>query len=115
MADLIDRQAAIDALDGEIKVIGKVNAKAVLKYTKMVSDRIKALPSAQPEPKWIPVEERLPEVGKFVLVTDMYLDDVTIARFDGAWEDQHGNWSSFGCVTAWMPLPKPYERSEDVD
>ena len=49
MNDLIERQAAIDALDGEIEVIGQANAKAVLKYTQMVSDRIKALPSAQPE------------------------------------------------------------------
>jgi hypothetical protein len=54
--DCISRQAAIDALEGEIEVIGKVNAEAVLKYTKMVCDRIKALPSAQPEQKsgkWI--------------------------------------------------------------
>ena len=49
MDDLISRQAAIDALEGEIEVIGKANAEAVLKYTKMVCDRIKALPSAQPE------------------------------------------------------------------
>ena len=47
--DCISRQAAIDALEGEIEVIGKANAEAVLKYTKMVCDRIKALPSAQPE------------------------------------------------------------------
>ena len=45
--DTISRQAAIDALDGEIEVTGKANANAVLKYTQMVSDRIKALPSAQ--------------------------------------------------------------------
>jgi len=47
MDELISRQAAIDALDGEIEVTGKANAKAVLKYTQMVSDRLKALPSAQ--------------------------------------------------------------------
>lgn len=47
--DTIYRQAAIDALDGEIEVTGKANAKAVLKYTQMVSDRIKELPPAQPE------------------------------------------------------------------
>lgn len=49
-SDCISRQAAIDALDGEIEITGKANAKAVLKYTQMVSDRIKALPSAQPKP-----------------------------------------------------------------
>ena len=49
VGDTISRQKAIDALEGEIEVIGKANAEAVLKYTKMVCDRIKALPSAQPE------------------------------------------------------------------
>lgn len=60
--------------------------------------------------KWIPVTERLPEVGKFVLVNDIYMDELTIAKLleDKEWEDQHGNWSSFGCVSAWMPLPEVY-------
>lgn len=90
MDELISRQAAIEALDGEIEVTGKANAKAVIKYTKMVSDRIKALPPAQPdlsgysdklwkaayergkaeaEPRWIPVTERLPEENGLYLVT----------------------------------------------
>lgn len=111
MDEMISRQAAIDAINHicpvdteyDCTLLDRVDVRCVL------SD----LPSAQPEPRWIPVEERLPEVGKFVLVTDMYLDDVTIARFDGAWEDQHGNWSSFGCVTAWMPLPERYRGGED--
>ena len=47
--DLIDRQAAIEALDGEITVTGRVNAEAVRGYANLVCDRIKRLPSAQPE------------------------------------------------------------------
>ena len=49
MDDLISRQAAIDALDGEITVTGRVNAEAVRGYANLVCDRIKRLPSAQPE------------------------------------------------------------------
>ena len=58
MSDLISRQAAIDALDGEITVTGRANAEAVRGYANLVCDRIKRLPSAQPERKkgeWIPV------------------------------------------------------------
>lgn len=67
------------------------------------------------EHRWIPVTERLPEVGKFVLVNDIYMDELTIAKLleDKGWEDQHGNWSSFGCVSAWMPLPEPWRGSDN--
>ena len=44
----ISRQAAIEALDGEITVTGRANAEAVRGYANLVCDRIKRLPSAQP-------------------------------------------------------------------
>ena len=59
MNDLISRQAAIDALDGEITVTGRANAEAVRGYARLVADRIKRLPSAEPERKkgeWIEVQ-----------------------------------------------------------
>ena len=51
MANYIDRQTAIDALDGEITITGRVNAEAVKGYVKLVKDRLERLPSAQPEIK----------------------------------------------------------------
>lgn len=48
MADLIDRQAAIGALDGEINIAGRVNAQAVIDYVSRVKDRLERLPSAEP-------------------------------------------------------------------
>ena len=50
MDDLISRQAAIDALDGEIEITGRTNAEAVKGYVRLVKDRLERLPSAQPEP-----------------------------------------------------------------
>ena len=49
--DLISRQAAIDALDGEIEITGRTNAEAVKGYVRLVRDRLERLPSAQPERK----------------------------------------------------------------
>lgn len=49
MANLIDRQAAIDSLDGEINIAGRVNAQAVIDYVSMVKDRLERLPSAEPQ------------------------------------------------------------------
>ena len=47
--DFISRQAAIDALDGEIEITGRMNAEAVKGYVRLVKDRIERLSSAQPE------------------------------------------------------------------
>lgn len=49
MSDTISRQAAIDALDGEIEITGRTNAEAVKGYVRLVKDRLERLPSAQPE------------------------------------------------------------------
>ena len=49
MSDLISRQAAIDALNGEIEITGRTNAEAVKGYVRLVKDRLERLPSAQSE------------------------------------------------------------------
>ena len=90
--------------------------------------------NAEAEPRWIPVEERLPEEYKDVLVSVHFLgletqhkngwNDhikeswyVDIANYiDGSWvscSDEYKVGKSRHIITAWMPLPKPYERSED--
>ena len=49
MDDLISRQAAIDALNDEFTIIGKTNAVIVQDYIRRVNNRLRSLPSAQPE------------------------------------------------------------------
>lgn len=49
MSDYIDRQAAIDAVHCDITVTGRQNAELVATTIGAFVDRIKALPSAQPE------------------------------------------------------------------
>lgn len=64
--------------------------------------------------KWITINEGLPEVDKTVLVTcktKKGTSNVNRAYIDskGAW---HGSGSMSG-VTAWMPMPEPYEDVND--
>ena len=127
MSDLIDRQAALEAL--EWKWAGKA-----------AIDAIKNLPSAQPERKWIPVkfrpmdsEEReywedelgmeladedavmfdcpMPEDGQEILVSYrkwISMDKCELA--DGCYGlEGNGDWDG---VVAWMPLPEPYKGEE---
>lgn len=101
MADLIDRQAAIDAL----KPCAGVGNRAL--------DKLRALPSLGP--RWIPCSERLPEDGKWCLFTDgknMSVERYKLDAIDHFFPN--GRWFEFDDAVAWRPLPEPYEeRSED--
>ena len=61
------------------------------------------------EPQWIPVTEKLPAIGKSVLMCDIdgdiYLGHRTQCGYyyPDFYDDRVKN------VTAWMPLPEPFE------
>lgn len=120
MKDLIDRQAAIDALS-QYPFEKVVNCVSI----------IEELPSAQPE-QWIPCSERLPEeYGEFlVTMTEKAkakdlgfdIDETYIRKMrynSNGWQlPRHiPSWINEAVkdeVLAWMPLPEPYrERRTD--
>ena len=135
MSDLISRQAAIDELDKGAWGVewDKTLAKAM----------IESLPSAQPEPRWIPCSERLPEDIRPVIVTwkntdpKSYYQYIVGKHFTGTACYKNGKWYWYSSTTedmlaeygrydseefdeaieciAWMPLPEPYrgERTEE--
>jgi len=67
---------------------------------------IEALPSAQPEPQWIPVRERLPDKNRACLITNIYGDVAWNYWIDGEWIVLPDY------VVAWMPLPKPFKEGK---
>ncbi len=90
------------------------------------------LPSAQPEPQWIPCSERLPEEDVEVLISYRYKEgegdtshvnvDITSygqMYFGGRevagekhWRQPFEYFSSNYEVIAWMPLPEPWKGEE---
>ena len=128
MNNLISRQDAIDAMY-------RLEAEDIERYgcsipegfdSKPAIEALKALPSAEPEQKWIPftmreltTEEKeehpewdyimdceLPDDGEEILVSDgkFIWSDTFINDGDGCYLDS--NTDLDGC--AWMPLPEPW-------
>lgn len=98
MSDMIDRQAAIDALD-------------CINGTEEV---LRSLPSVQPEQRWIPTSKRPPKVREWVLCQCRAgIMDVLRLTQDGTWDKNypHVEYMS-GFVIAWMPLPAAYREEE---
>ena len=107
MKDLIERQAVIEinrSYHGQMP--NEVNYR-ILK-------EINELPSAQPEPQWIPVSEKLPGENEFVLVTFGWFGRKTDPGVNID-EIRDGDWMISEVVTAWMPLPEPYRAERRTD
>ena len=112
--DSISRQAAINVTWEETIYTDPLNVLTD------VREKIKALPSAQPEQRWIPCSERLPVQNGVYVVTRTISDrfeynNITdCCYFDGTntWHDDtrvnHGR-KYLADVIAWQPLPEPYK------
>ena len=127
MDDLISRQAAIDVAHAVWSVTGDKNVAKVW-------DQIKDLPSAQPEQRWIPCSERLPDEHEWLgtkkfgttISNEVY---VTFEAPDGQRFAKHISfqngklspvdeqrmkvWFKGAKPIAWMPLPEPYREGKD--
>ena len=92
---------------------GKNEGNPLAQYNKGLEDgkkAIEALPSAQPEPRWIPCSERLPEPR-----IDVWCNS-DMGQMVGYYEENVETWYGRDylelMVTAWMPLPEPYKGGE---
>lgn len=112
---LIDADALIEDLEAAKanNGMGGMVANALVRYVKRCSTV-----DAVPVQRWIPVTERLPESGKFVLLfyaktnrnpTQFAKNTMAVGRYE------YGMFLVEGCaaqVTHWMPLPEPPKEGE---
>lgn len=126
MADLIERQAAIEAM---CWVCGHDCDKSEFVYNAPQDEQVimcpehyalSTLPSAQPEQHWIPCSERLPIARQSVILSTKEWTG------EGCyWEttEHHVIWKGYRWnatywddeVIAWMPLPEPWKGEEHED
>lgn len=131
MIDLISRQAALE-LAKDICVT--VQYGVYYRHRCIDPDELRELPSAQPEPQWIPCSERLPEriingdvetvQEFFVTVKERWPGEewkyhTDVAEFPGDYIDDvwqtYNDWKEGQevHVIAWMPLPEPYKEEQE--
>ena len=87
-------------------------------YCDDILEMIESQPTIQPEQRWIPCSERLPENDERVLATTAW-GDVTIAERiyppidDTCWFIDDGNTNAtIDDVVAWMPLSELYKDAQ---
>ena len=121
MNDCISRSQAIDMVKRCLQPEHR-NKEVALQ---MCVDGLSGLPSVQPESRWIPCSERLPEERINPITQDYYeyqctycsglhksIVDVRHYKFgDGHW--WHGAGIMDDYVTAWRELPEPYKGEEE--
>lgn len=131
MSDLIERQTAIDAVEhitSSMSVcVNTDECHGMKRMQRQAVIELANLPSAQPEPQWIPVEERLPKQNEMVLIMIIRKDErynkipfISIGYIswnNTVWWCAHdGDCKSANVeVLAWMPLPEPYRAERRTD
>ena len=123
MDDLISRQAVKDALAKLVPYA--ICDTSTESYTNGLTDAynlICQLPSAQPEQKWIPCSERLPDSRRSVLITvsngkDYETSEAYYHELRKDWFEVNGDrvcemsppWKTI----AWCELPEPWKGEEE--
>ena len=118
MNDYISRHMAIiEMMDNDVDHAQGTDGREVVQI-------LEDIPAAEPEQRWIPVSERLPE-DEYVLISkkptkisgNKWSVAIAIRTADPRSGEIQWRNSGFGViqddkVLAWMPLPEPYQEDE---
>ena len=122
MDDLISRKEAIEKIESHTRVGDELypltDTDKILNHAfEIAASCVYNLPSAQPEQRWIPCSERLPEDEQPILFSTT-TGRVHQGRFHrdnsvNRWYSSLDKMRAYNnVVNAWMPLPEPYKEDD---
>ena len=132
--DAISRQKVLEGLASIAKAKAKSDAqKSMMGRTMFFVERMPSV-SMEKTGRWIPVSEKLPEDGIYLVTAERTtgkprvgiksyakdlnrVDDFDFPKHKCGWYDydsEYGYWEDTD-VIAWMPLPQPYEPQESEE
>ena len=128
MDDVISRQVVIDAVQSIERLATLPDNDAVVRMS-AVEYVLLHLPSAEPEPQWIPCSKKLPEkYGNYLATMDdgdvqecTYSPEKNTPFMRGGWSTCEADgivYLNIAEVIAWTPLPEAYKgggRDDDND
>lgn len=107
---MIDERKLTRYIKTEINPYGKPFDGTVFEFGNMLIDYMERM-EKEPERKWIPVSERLPEEAGNYLVTRSGYTWVANWFNDTWWGvEKKYRWTN---IDAWQPLPEPYKEREE--
>lgn len=122
MSDLIRRKDAVREMALMLEDISADLCEDILTRfgydtpQELATEAMSIIPSAERKREWIPCSERLPsEQGQYLVTFPLCNGDpwVYVLSFSkGKFYETDDEWGDieYDDVTAWMPLPKPYEE-----
>lgn len=108
-------------MENDKQRLKRIKLSAARQHGVRLSDAVWLISQVE-QRQWIPVSERLPEIGETVLAFEP-VDGVEPAQLqrrsaafaaDGWWDLQDEQPSRLHNVTHWMPLPNPPQEDRDA-
>lgn len=109
VGDIISRRAAVTENAKLMLEYGGENEKRERDALHRAANGIKALPSAQPEQRWISSGKKPLKEGSYLVWMPFAPPKhrMAVAEYCG------GYWNIKTPISAWMSLPEPYEEGQD--